>query len=441
MIQKRVAQWLESKPRFFFVVFSSIAAFSAYLSMYAFRKPLSASDYNNIESLTLFGTEFDFKAIALISQLLGYMTSKFLGVKFASEAPFARRAPRVLGLIAFAGLMLIMFAITPAPYNLIFLFFNGLPLGMVWSMLFGILEGRRVTEFLGLAMSISVIFASGWVKAVGLWTIQSLGVPEFWMPAFTGGLFIPLLLFSLALLFCLPPPDEQDIAQRTARAPMSRNDRRRFFKDYSWGVVALVGSYVCLITYRGLRDDFMDLILADLGYKLQASDFAGIETRVGLVVIVVLCSLWFFKSNRFAVWSCMGLIAIGSIITGVSTVLMQNGTLGPKAFFIVNGIGLYIAYVPLQSILLDRLLASLETVATAAFLIAVADAFGYVSIVCIYLTKNVYLEVTDKEINWAQLLICVSYVVAFVVPIGMAFCAFYFDKKHMDLQQKKASVN
>lgn len=429
MIQKRISQWLERKPQFVVVILASVAAFAAYLSMYAFRKPLAASSYGDVASLTILGANFDFKAIALISQLLGYMTSKFLGVKFASEAPFARRAPFVLGLITFAGLMLVMFAITPAPYNLIFLFFNGLPLGMVWSMLFGILEGRRVTEFLGLAMSVSVIFASGWVKAVGLWTIQTLGISTFWMPAVTGGLFIPLLLFSLALLYCLPPPNEQDIAQRTSRAPMSRDDRRRFFRNYFWGVVALVGSYICLITYRGLRDDFMDLILADLGYELQASDFAGIETKVGLVVILVLCSLWFFKSNRLAVWSCMMLIAIGAIVTGVSTLLIQYGVLGPKAFFIVNGIGLYIAYVPIQSILLDRLLASLETVATAAFLIAVADAFGYVSIVGIYLTKNVYLEVTDKEINWAQLLMFVSYIVAIVVPIGMLFCAFYFDRK------------
>ena len=426
MTPKRISHWLAGKPQSLVVLLASLAAFSAYLSMYAFRKPLAANTYSDVASLTILGADFDFKAIALCS--------KFLGVKFASEAPLARRAPYVLGLITFAWLMLVVFAICPAPYNLIFLFLNGLPLGMVWSMLFGILEGRRITEFLGLAMSVSVVFASGWVKAVGLWTIQTLAIPPFWMPAVTGGLFVPLLLLSLAILYCLPPPNEQDVAQRTVRAPMSRIDRRRFFKNYFWGVFALIGSYVCLISYRGLRDDFMDLILADLGYKLQASDFAGIETTVGLTVILVLCALWFFKSNRMAVWSCMFLIAIGSIMTGVSTLLMQNGTLSPKAFFIANGIGLYIAYVPMQSILLDRLLATLNTVATAAFLIAATDAAGYVSIVCIYLTKNVYLEVTGNEINWAQLLMLMSFVVAIVVPIGMLFCACYFSQRSTDLQ-------
>ena len=180
----------------------------------------------------------------------------------------------------------------------------------------------------------------------------------------------------------------------------------------------------------------MDLILADLGYVLKAADFAGIESLVGIAVIVILCGLWIFRSNRLAVWSCMGLISFGSILVGASTVMMKNGFLSPRAFFVVNGIGLYIAYVPLQTILLNRLLATLKTVATAAFLIAAADAAGYVSIVCIYLTKNVYLEVTGTEINWAQLLMFVSYVTAIFVPVAMLFAAFYFQRKNPSRNQQ-----
>ena len=430
MSRSRITKWIESQPQLVVVLFAMFAAFAAYLSMYAFRKPLAANSYEGVEAFSLFGTAFHYKAIALISQLLGYMCSKFLGVKFASEAPFSRRAPYVLCLILFAWLMLVMFAITPAPYNLIWLFFNGLPLGMVWSMLFGILEGRRVTEFLGLAMSISVVFASGWVKSVGLWTIQSWGVDPFWMPAVTGVIFVPLLLLSVCMLHLLPPPSAADIAQRTARAPMSRQDRIHFFRSFPWGVIALVGGYLCLMTYRSLRDDFMDLILADLGYQVQAADFAGIETVVGVVVIIVLCGLWFFKSNRWAVIANMVLIAVGAMLTGVSTILIQQGMISPKAFFVANGIGLYIAYVPFQSILIDRLLASLETVATAAFLIAVADAAGYVSVVGLYLTKNVYTVVTGAEINWAQLLMFASIVVSVVVPTVMVFCAIYFGRRN-----------
>ena len=141
--------WISRQPEFFLALYAMLAAFSAYMSMYAFRKPFTATGYEAVEDLTFLGVAFGYKTIAVISQLLGYTCSKFLGIKFASEASLGSRVPKALGLILFAELMLVLFAITPAPYNLFFLFCNGLPLGMVWSMLFGILEGRRISEFLG----------------------------------------------------------------------------------------------------------------------------------------------------------------------------------------------------------------------------------------------------------------------------------------------------
>ena len=41
-----------------------------------------------------------------------------------------RRVTWLLGLIAFAEVSLFFFALTPAPYNCIFFFLNGLPLGI-----------------------------------------------------------------------------------------------------------------------------------------------------------------------------------------------------------------------------------------------------------------------------------------------------------------------
>jgi hypothetical protein len=53
------------------------------------------------------------------------------------------------------------------PYNVSFLFLNGLPLGMVWGAVFSFLEGRRFTELLGAGMASSFIASSGIVKATG----------------------------------------------------------------------------------------------------------------------------------------------------------------------------------------------------------------------------------------------------------------------------------
>jgi len=422
----RVTTFLSRQPQLVLAAFAMTAAFTAYLSMYGFRKPFTAVGYSDVPDIYLLGATFSYKAIAVTSQLLGYMFSKFMGIKFASEASLSARVPIVLGLITFAELMLVMFAIVPAPYNLLFLFLNGLPLGMVWSMLFGILEGRRITEFLALGLSISVVFASGWAKSLGLLLIESFDVPVNWMPAATGLCFVPSLCVALWMLHKVPAPDEADREARTERAPMNKQDRRLFIREFLPGVIFLVVGYTSLMAYRALRDDFMDLILADLGYVVDAERMFRIESSVGILVIAILSLLWFFRDNRHAVWANMTLIALGAMLNGGSTILLRYGHLSPELFYILNGIGLYIAYVPFQSILIDRLLASLHTVATAAFLLAIADSWGYIAVVTINLSKDICSVLIGYQINWATLLMIASFVVTVVVPICMVGAARYF---------------
>ena len=66
--------------------------------------------------------------------MAGYALSKFIGVKAISEIAPVRRALAILGLIALAWLALIAFALLPAPWNVAAMFFNGLPLGMIWGL-------------------------------------------------------------------------------------------------------------------------------------------------------------------------------------------------------------------------------------------------------------------------------------------------------------------
>lgn len=428
--QSKLSAWIARQPRYVLTIYAMSAAFAAYASMYAFRKPFTASEYEGIIAFELAGVAFGYKSIAVISQLLGYMSSKFIGIKVASEAPFRKRVPMVLGLIGFAQIMLVFFGLVPQPWNIIFLFLNGLPLGMVWSLLFGVVEGRRVTEFLGLGMSISVIFSSGWVKAVGRWTMEEWNVSQFWMPALTGLLFVPVLLLSLGMLYHLPPPDELDIKERTEREPMNRAQRSAFLRKYFVGVALLVIGYLTLMVYRDLRDSFMPDILRDLGHESDSGTFARIESYVGLFVIPSLFFLWFFKDNRHAVRANMFLVGFGAVVLGAATIMLEAGHLSPTNFYLINGIGLYIAFVPYQSILMDRLLASLHTIATASFLIAIADSFGYLSTVALYLTRDIYGAFGNEAVPWATILIVASYVVMFVVPATMIGSLLYF-RKHL----------
>ena len=55
---------------------------------------------------------------------------------------------------------------------------------------------------------------------------------------------------------------------------------------------------------------------------------------------------------------------------------------------IVSGAGLYLAYTPFNAMLFDRMIAYSGTVATAGFLIYVADASGYAGSVKLLLFRN-----------------------------------------------------
>lgn len=140
-----------------------IASFGAYFCMYAFRKPFNTGLYEEFE---LWG--MGYKTVLIISQVAGYMISKFLGIKVISELRASQRIRLILELILFAEGALLGFGLIPFPFNFVLLFFNGLPLGMVWGVVFSFLEGRRATEIISFGLSISLIVASGILKTIYL---------------------------------------------------------------------------------------------------------------------------------------------------------------------------------------------------------------------------------------------------------------------------------
>jgi hypothetical protein len=54
-----------------------------------------------------------------------------LELKVVSELKANQRVYYLLGLISIAELALILFALVPKPFNVIFMFLNGVPLGMI----------------------------------------------------------------------------------------------------------------------------------------------------------------------------------------------------------------------------------------------------------------------------------------------------------------------
>ena len=269
-VSSKIERWLSRQSPQVFSAFAIMAAFCSYFSMYAFRKPFAAASYSEVAALSVFGLVVQYKTVLIIAQVLGYCVSKFLGIKFVSEMPATRRALSIGACIAVAWAALLLFALVPAPWNILCLALNGLPLGMVWGLVFGFLEGRRVSEVLGIGLSASYILASGVVKSVGK-SMINMGVPEFWMPFATGACFVVPMLVFVFLLASIPPPTPEDRAARIERAPMDARARREFFLAYLPGLLPLTLLYILLTAFRDFRDNFATELWESLGFDQQES--------------------------------------------------------------------------------------------------------------------------------------------------------------------------
>jgi hypothetical protein len=160
---------LSALPVWVIAVYAAISSFSVYFCMYAFRKPFTAASFAGITFLHI-----DYKVWLVTAQVIGYMLSKFYGIKFISSMRGERRAATIVILIIISWAALLLFAIVPSPYNIIFLFINGFPLGMVWGLVFSFLEGRKFTEFMGSELSRAYTVGNGYIQATSMLNAPSV---------------------------------------------------------------------------------------------------------------------------------------------------------------------------------------------------------------------------------------------------------------------------
>ncbi|GAB4017007.1 DUF5690 family protein [Spirosoma koreense] len=368
--------------------------------MYAFRKGITAVTF---EGLAFAGVSY--KIWLITAQVFGYAMSKRIGVKVVSEMSPGRRAANLLLFVGIALLALLGFAVVPAPWNIIFLFFNGLPLGMVYGIMLGFLEGRRQTD--------ALTIKSDW------------GVSEFWLPFVTGALFVLPMLGSVYALTLLPPPTHEDQQQRTKREPMNASERRAFVQNFGPGLILLIISYVLLSAFRDFRDNFGPEILRDAGVE-NPGIFAKTETLVAVGVLIIMALLQRVKNNFQAFALLNGIMLLGGLLVGFSTYAYSISLLSAGNWFLLTGLGLYMAYVPCNGLYFERLVAAFRYVSTVGFIVTLADWYGYLGSVAVLLYKNF----GHANISFREFFMYGGYVLAVVYSVLVIISFLYFRQRY-----------
>lgn len=416
-----VSAWLDRSGQFWFSVYAAGTAFCLYTCVFAFRKTFSVATF---EDLAYAGVSY--KVWLVIFQVLGYAAAKFIGIRVIAELKANARYRGILWMSGIGGISWLFFALVPPPWNIIFLATNGFPLGMVWGMVFGYLEGRRVTEVLGAGLSVSFIFSSGLCKSIGGYLMRDWNISEMWMPFVTCCLFFVPLVGFLFLLDKVPPPSPADVESRTKRSPMNYESRLAFWKKFAPGIALFVLAYMLLTIFREFRENFSAEVWKTMGYGNSPHVFTATETPVSIFVLAVMGSLMFIRNNFRAFMVNHAIILLGMIMIGVSTALFQGGLLSAPMWMILIGVGLYLGYVPFNSIFFDRMIAAFQYVGTVGFIMYVADSFGYLGSIGVLLFR----EFGYKEVGWLEIFIAGGYVVSIAGALLIGGSMIYFSTKY-----------
>ncbi|MDP4284936.1 MAG: DUF5690 family protein [Bacteroidota bacterium] len=404
----------------FFIAWCMIAAFGTYFSMYAFRKPFNNGTYSGYY---LWG--LDYKVILIIFKVLGYMLSKFIGIKIISELKPSQRIKLVISLIVFSLISLFLFGLVPYPYNFICMFFSSLPLGMVWGIVFSFLEGRRLTEMLSFGLCFSLIVASGILKTIYFEVQSVFPMSEFWMPFVIGLIFLPVFCFFVWMLSVIPAPTEEDKLVRTERVPMTRKDKMKVIREYGFGLVCIVLTYAMLTMLRDFRDNFSVEIWTEIDKGFSDSVFSQTELIIGVVVLAIISSISLIRNNVKGFRVTFLTMIIGALITGLSTLLFHLHILTPFYWMLFIGMGMFLAYTPVQVVLFERMFGVFKTKGNAGFFMYMCDSIGYLGSVGLLLYKEFYM----KNISWANVMIKFSYLLTGISVLLLIMSLLFFNRK------------
>jgi hypothetical protein len=393
------------------MVWATCAAFGTYFCMYGFRKPFTAADFAGVSAWGI-----DFKTLLVISQVLGYTVSKFIGIKIIAELPPRRRAVLILALLGMAELALVLFGLLPRPINSVCLFFNGLPLGMVYGLIIGFLEGRRLTEALIAGLCVSFILADGVTKSVGTWLLEQ-GVSEDWMPSLAGVMFAGPLLVAVGMLARLPPPTAADVESRTVRSTLTKQERRALFGRYAMGLSLLCGIHLMVTILRSVRADFAPELWRGLGFETAPATFTTSELLVASGVLIVNGCVVLVRDNRTAFFVALGNCLAGFAMVALALLGWQTGRLAPFAFMVFVGLGLYLPYVAMHTAIFERMLAMTRQRGNLGFLMYVADAVAYLGYAAVIFARSLARPETKMvtfftSACWLAVFLCIASLLA-----------------------------
>lgn len=396
-----------SANRFVFICWAGGLALLSYTLVYALRKPFTAAEFEGLKAWGM-----DYKIVVSMIQLVGYVCSKLLGIRFISELRPSGRLRFIIGSAALSEVSLLAFGLLPVPWNVWPLFFNGLSLGCMWGVIFSFLEGRRTTDILAAIMGVSMALSSGLAKSLGLYSLHTLHISEFWMPALIGAIAFPLLSLMGWLLTRLPAPTAADIAARTQRVTLNGQQRWQLFRQYMPVLIPLFAANLLITLQRDIKEDFIVCIIDTS--TIPSWLFAKLDGIATLMLLTLFALLSVVRSHTRVLCILLGLSTVGM---GAIAWLGMGRPEGMSTawWLFLQTLCIDIAYLSFQTQFFERFIACFKIRGNVGFFIITIDFIGYVGTLTLLLFK----ELAAGSMNWLTFYNHLS------VFVGLACCTAF----------------
>ena len=118
------------------------------------------------------------------------------------------------------------------------------------------------------------------------------------------------------------------------------------------------------------------------------------------------------------------------MISGLSTLLFHLKIITPFLWMLFLGMGLFLAYIPMQVALFERMIALFRIKANAGFFIYICDSIGYMGSVVLLLYKEFFM----KNLSWSAALMKFSYLQTGVSVVILLLAGVFFYRKQKNTE-------
>jgi len=263
-----------------------------------------------------------------------------------------------------------------------------------------------------------------------------LGTSEFWMPFIVGGFFFPFFLFFVWMLSVIPAPNNKDKLLRAERIPMDKEARKIVMAVYGFGVAGIVIIYAFLTVMRDFRDNFSIEIWDEIQPGYSETVFATTEIISSIIVVLAIGLIAFIRSNNKGFAFTLALMMFGILLSGTSTLLFQLHYINAYNWMLLIGVGLFLAYTPVQTVLFERIIALFKIRANAGFFVYLCDSVGYLGSVGLLLLK----EFAMPAVKWSSILMYFCYAITPLCLLLLVLVFFFFSEKKRRLKKDEQVI-